>query len=107
MRSRQFFEPLTKCEVKSVNSRIKEFDLKSPVLDRTLLADELIKARLSNHSIRAPLQGPAGQHDMPDVTLLDRTLLADELIKARLSNLSCAVRDGIRSTIFAGRVAVQ
>ena len=35
------------------------------------------------------------------------TLLTDELIETRFSNLAGAVRGGIRSTIVAGRGAVQ
>jgi hypothetical protein len=39
---------LTESEVKGLNAGIKEFDLKSPVLDLPLLPDELIETRFSN-----------------------------------------------------------
>src|SRR3984885_16013904 len=60
---------LTEGERKSLNSRIKEFNLKGSVFDSTLLPDELIETGI------------------PDLT--------------------GAVRGGIKSTIVAGRGAVQ
>jgi hypothetical protein len=39
---------LTKREYTSLSSRIKEFDLKGPVFDVTLLPDELIETGLAN-----------------------------------------------------------
>ncbi len=41
-------ESLTKCEVKSVNAGIDEFDLEGSVYDWTFLPDELIESGLPN-----------------------------------------------------------
>ncbi len=91
---------LTKREVKSVNTRIEEFDLEGSVYDRTFLPDELIEPGLPNFA--GAVRGSVNAAIFAGSGAIQSTTKRTGLASFAGASTKCRSRLWNRNTIFPG-----